>query len=115
MADTKIKAKCAGDEWCEMTAASNLLGKKWHPVILSLLVDNPLGFNDLKEQIEGVSSKVLSESLDNLQEHGLVERDVVSDQPFRVKYSATKPAKELEPVLNNLEDWAEKYLKPVEK
>lgn len=115
MTTGKISAECAGDEWCEITAASNLLGKKWHPVILSILVDNPSGFNDLKQQINGVSSKVLSESLDNLQEHGLVTREVVNDQPFRVKYSVTEPAKELEPVLSNLEDWAEKHLKPVEK
>lgn len=115
MSSEKISAECAGDEWCEMTAASNLLGKKWHPVILSILIENPSGFNSLKEQIEGISSKVLSESLNSLQEHELVVREVVNDQPFRVKYSLTEPAEELEPVLKNLEDWAEKHLKPADE
>jgi DNA-binding HxlR family transcriptional regulator len=115
MTTKQIPAWCAGEDWCSMTAASNLLGKKWHPVILSILLDRPSGFNRLKDEVEGISSKVLSESLENLQEHGLVEREVVNEQPFRVKYSLTETGRELEPVLDELRRWAEKHLKPADK
>lgn len=98
-----------------MTAASNLLGKKWHPVIISMLVESPAGFNQLKEDVNGISSKVLSESLEDLQEKGLVEREVVSEQPYRVEYSLTENGRELKPVLKELESWARNHLKPADK
>lgn len=111
----QIPAWCAGEDWCPMTAASNLLGKKWHPVILSILIENSAGFNRLKDEVKGISSKVLSESLEDLQEKDLVEREVVSEKPFRVKYSATENGEELAPVLRELENWALEHLKPAEK
>nr|WP_256727606.1 helix-turn-helix domain-containing protein [Candidatus Nanohalobium constans] len=115
MSDDKIPAWCAGEEWCPMTAASNIIGKKWHPVILSMLIEEEKGFNDLKEQVKGISSKVLSENLEDLQEKGLIERKVVSEKPFRVKYSVTQTGRELGPVLDQLHDWAAKHLEPAEK
>jgi DNA-binding HxlR family transcriptional regulator len=111
----QIPAWCAGEDWCPMTAVSNLLGKKWHPVILSVLIDSPAGFNRLKDEVEGISSKVLSESLEDLQEKGLVQREVVSQQPFRVKYSVTENGSDLEPVLEELNNWAREHLKPADK
>jgi DNA-binding HxlR family transcriptional regulator len=115
MTEQKIPAWCAGEEWCPMTAASNLLGKKWHPVIMSMLIEEPGGFNKLKEGIEGISSKVLSESLEDLQEKNLVKREVISEQPFRVKYSVTENGEALEPVLDELRGWAREHLKPADK
>ena len=115
MTEQKIPAWCAGEEWCPMTAASNLLGKKWHPVIMSILIEEPAGFNNLKDEIKGISSKVLSESLEDLQEKGLVEREVINEQPFRVKYSVTENGAALAPVLEELHSWARDHLKPAEK
>ena len=111
----KIPTWCAGEDWCPVTAASNLLGKKWHPVILSVLTESPAGFNKLQDEVKGISSKVLSESLEDLQEHGLVQREVVNEQPFRVKYSLTETGRELQPALNELQKWAKKHLKPADK
>lgn len=115
MTDQKIPAWCAGEEWCPMTAASNILGKKWHPVIISMLIEEEKGFNELKDQVKGISSKVLSENLEDLQEKDLIERKVVNEKPFRVKYCVTETGEELGPVLNNLNEWAIKHLKPADK
>ena len=115
MSDEKIPAWCAGEEWCPMTAASNILGKKWHPVILSMLIEEERGFNELKNEVKGISSKVLSENLEDLQEKNLIERTVVNEKPFRVKYSVTEVGRELSPVLEKLDEWAEKHLRPAQK
>ena len=87
-----------------------ILGRKWHPrIIYYLLEDGPLGFSGLKDRLNGISSKMLSESLSSLEEHGLVARQIVSDQPVRVEYSLTERGVGIQPVLNELFDWSEQY------
>jgi len=91
--------------------ATAILGKKWHPVLIqTLLSDGPLGFNEIKTHVDGISDKVLSESLDNLQEDGLVVRDVVDDKPVRVNYSLTTAGRDLEPVIEGLLEWSNEHL-----
>ncbi|MFB6170110.1 MAG: winged helix-turn-helix transcriptional regulator [Haloarculaceae archaeon] len=101
---------CSGEEWCPITATASVLAKKWHPVIVHRLFDGPLGFNDLKTEVDGISSKVLSDSLDDLGEKGIVDRTVVSEQPFRVKYSLTARGHDLRPVIESMAVWGSKHL-----
>lgn len=102
---------CAGEEWCPITSTATILGKKWHPVIIHRLMKHgPSGFNALKEAVDGISSKVLSDSLENLDEYGLVTREVISEKPFRVEYSLTDRGKTLEPIIMAMRDWGEQYL-----
>ncbi|WP_262175280.1 winged helix-turn-helix transcriptional regulator [Haloarcula laminariae] len=90
--------------------ATAILGKKWHPVVLhTLLADGPLGFSDMKGRIDGISDKVLSDALDDLQEAGLVVRDVVDDKPVRVNYSLTPAGRDLEPVIEGLLEWSRNH------
>ncbi|MFC6757526.1 MULTISPECIES: winged helix-turn-helix transcriptional regulator [Haloarcula] len=106
---------CAGEEWCPITTTATLIGKKWHPVIVHRLLENgPSGFNELKENVDGISSKVLSDSLEDLQEHGLVDREVVNEQPFRVRYSLTERGGSLEPVISEMAAWGQEHLRPSE-
>ncbi|WP_435362279.1 winged helix-turn-helix transcriptional regulator [Haloarchaeobius sp. DFWS5] len=101
------------DDWCSITAASNVLGKKWVPAIVHRLLSNDeLGFSALREEIYGVSSKVLSENLSEMERLGLVERRIVSDRPFRVQYSLTERGRDLEPVIDSMAQWGEKHLVP---
>lgn len=91
--------------------ATAILGKKWHPVLLhALLTEGPLGFNDMKSRIDGISDKVLSDSLDDLQDAGLVVRDVVEDKPVRVNYSLTPAGRDLEPVIEGILQWSREHL-----
>lgn len=106
---------CAGEDWCPITATAMLVGKKWHPVIVHrLLVSGPLGFNALKEEVDGISSKVLSDSLDDLGEKRLVNREIVNDKPVRVEYSLTPTGESLEPVILSMRDWGTEYLVPAD-
>jgi DNA-binding HxlR family transcriptional regulator len=107
---------CSGDEWCAVTTTATLIGRKWHPVIVHrLLDDGPLGFNALQTEVDGISSKVLSDSLDDMEEAGLVDRTVVSEKPFRVEYSLTERGGDLEPVIEAMQEWGEKHLVPAEE
>lgn len=104
---------CAGEEWCPITTTASLIGKKWHPVIVHrLLEDGPQGFNDLKTAVDGISSKVLSDSLEDLEEKRIVDRTVISDKPFRVKYSLTEFGESLGPVIFAMRDWGREHLEP---
>ncbi|MFB6121465.1 MAG: winged helix-turn-helix transcriptional regulator [Halobacteriaceae archaeon] len=107
----QLEVWCAGEEWCPVTTTSSLIGKKWHPVIIHRLLENgPSGFNELKEDVDGISSKVLSESLKDLEENQLVRREVTSEKPFRVQYSLTDHGASLEPVIYAMRDWGLKHL-----
>ncbi|MGB9963407.1 helix-turn-helix domain-containing protein [Halobacterium sp. CBA1126] len=117
MSDTEqLPAWCPGDGWCSITATASLVGKKWHPVIIHrLLHHGPLGFNALQEEVDGISSKVLSESLDDLEEKRVVSRTIVSEKPVRVEYALTELGESLEPVVTALAEWGEQHLEPVDE
>lgn len=109
----RLEVKCAGEEWCPITSTATIMGKKWHPVIVHrLLQDGPSGFNELKASVDGISSKVLSDSLDNLEEYGLVDRAIVSEKPFRVQYSLTERGESLQSVIDAMRRWGEDHLTP---
>jgi DNA-binding HxlR family transcriptional regulator len=111
----RLPVGCAGDDWCPITGTATLIGRKWHPVIVHRLLEaGPLGFNALKEEVGGVSSKVLSDSLTDLEEAGLVDREIVSEKPFRVEYSLTERGSALRPVIDAMAEWGETYLAPAE-
>lgn len=106
---------CAGEEWCPITTTAMLIGKKWHPVIVHRLLDaGPLGFNALKAEGDGISSKVLSDSLDDLEEKSLVDREIVSEKPFRVEYSLTDRGEDLKDVIGAMAEWGNTHLMPAE-
>lgn len=108
---TKMEMWCAGEDWCPVTTTASLIGKKWHPVIVHRLLNNvELGFNELKRDVDGVSGKVLSDSLDDLEEKGLVSREVIREKPVRVKYSLTPQGESLEPVITAMRDWGQENL-----
>ena len=109
--DSPVAVWCAGEDWCSVTATASLIGKKWHPVIVDrLLQEGPLGFNALKEAVDGISSKVLSDSLEDLGEKQLVDREIVSEKPVRVQYSLTGHGRSLEPVIYAMRDWGLDHL-----
>lgn len=109
--DSVEKVWCHGEEWCPVTVTAEFINKKWHPVIISrLLVADGLGFADLQERIPGISSKVLSDDLEELETKGLVDREIISEKPFRVEYSLTDEGASLEPVIDVMDEWGTDYL-----
>lgn len=112
----QMQVWCAGEVWCPVTSTASLICKKWHPIIIHRLIQHgELGFNELKREVDGISSKVLSDSLEDLEEKQLVDRAVVSDKPVRVRYSLTHLGSSLEPVIMAMREWGQTHLEPAEE
>lgn len=106
---------CAGDEWCAITCTMDVIGNKWHPVIVHRLLDHgPLRFNELSEEVGPITNKVLSNSLKDLGGKGLVERSIINEQPVEVQYELTDRGRSLAPVIQALEEWGRTHLRPAE-
>lgn len=109
--DSIDKIWCNGEDWCPVTVTAGVMSKKWHPVIISrLLVKGEMGFAELKDHIPDISSKVLSDDLQELEDNGIVRRAIVSERPFRVEYSLTEQGQSLEPIVDAMDDWGTEYL-----
>jgi DNA-binding HxlR family transcriptional regulator len=96
---------CETQEWCPVTVTSELLGRKWHPVIIHRLLRKPMRFNELQREVHKVSDKVLSDSLKDLQDKGIVEKKVTSQSPKKVEYSLTEAGESLEGVIEQMFEW----------
>jgi len=95
-----------------MESAAAVLGRKWHPAIVYHLLDaEPLRFSELEERLHTVSGKVLSESLEDLEEKGLVDRSVSEERPVQVEYRLTEYGAALRPVIEEMVAWGERYLR----
>jgi DNA-binding HxlR family transcriptional regulator len=89
----------------------DLISKKWHPAIIQTLLESgPLRFSELGTSLDGVSGKVLTESLSDLVDSGLVERTVVSESPKRVEYELTPHGRDLQEVIEALATWGDRHL-----
>lgn len=101
---------CAEADYCGVSCAAAVVGRKWHPVVVSrLLADGPQGFADLGAAIPDVSNTVLSDALDDLREKDVVEREVVNEEPFRVEYRLTERGESLEPVVAAMAEWGREH------
>ena len=90
-------------------AAIELIGKRWTGAILCALAEGPLRFGELTRTVPGVSDRLLSQRLRELEDEGLVEREVEPGTPVRVTYSLTRKGAELRPALDELKRWAKSW------
>lgn len=90
-------------------AAVELIGRRWTGAILFKLIDGPHFFRELLAAIPGMSDRLLSQRLRELEAEGLVERSVHGGAPARVSYCLTAAGAELEPALRELYDWAQDH------
>ena len=95
---------------CGVERTLAVLRDHWSLLILRDLIDGPMRFNALKRSLDGVSSKVLSERLDELREAGVVEKKVFADVPVRVVYSLTEKGEDLRRVIEDIRAWGEKWI-----
>jgi DNA-binding HxlR family transcriptional regulator len=91
--------------------AIELIGKRWTGAIVFALTDGAKRYAELGKAIPGLSDRLLSQRLRELEEEGLVERVVEAGSPVRVTYSLTISGRELDPVLSELKSWARRWKK----
>jgi DNA-binding HxlR family transcriptional regulator len=95
---------------CVVCGLLDLLGRKWTGVVLGQLrAGEPVRFNELKREVGGISPRVLSDRLDELEEAGLVERIDHGTDPPKVEYTLTEAGRGLGNVLDDLVSWAEEH------
>jgi DNA-binding HxlR family transcriptional regulator len=87
-------------------AAIELIGKRWTGAIVCALTGGPMRFGELGKAVPGLSDRLLSQRLRELEEEGLVEREVEAGTPVRVTYSLTAIGGQLGPAIGELRSWA---------
>src|SRR5436309_13064314 len=90
--------------------AIELIGRRWSGAILQVMRGGPARFNDLAASIPGLSDRMLSERLKELESEGLIERRVIPDTPVRVEYHLTPKGEALGTVLDAVATWAHDWL-----
>ncbi len=92
---------------CPIEQAVDSIADKWKlRILIALGAMQVVRFNDLQRKIGGISPKVLTNALRELETDGLVQRDVFAEIPPRVEYRPTARAERLFPILSQLQDWA---------
>jgi DNA-binding HxlR family transcriptional regulator len=87
-------------------AAIELIGKRWSGAIIWALDDGPLRFAELKRAVPGLSDRLLSRRLRELETAGLITRSVEDGVPVRVSYGLTEKGRSLRPAIQSLRQWA---------
>lgn len=91
-------------------SAIQILGKRWTGLILDTLLQGPQRFCELTSTVEGLSDRVLSDRLRELEAEGIVERVVFPQIPVRVEYRLTEKGRALEPVVQAIHTWAQNWV-----
>ena len=100
---------------CPVATTVQLIGSKWKLLILRNLLQRPWRFNELRRDLEGISQKVLSDSLRALEENGIVTRTVYPEVPPRVEYSLSELGDSMRPIIKAMEDWGIGYQEKVRR
>lgn len=95
--------------------AVELIGKRWTGAIVRTLMTGPKRFNELLAAIPGISDRLLTERLRELESENIVTREVRAESPVRVIYELTCSGRDLGPALDEIAHWAERWLDPVSR
>ncbi|HEY4388750.1 MAG TPA: helix-turn-helix domain-containing protein [Ktedonobacteraceae bacterium] len=102
-------------ERCLSRQVLELIADKWTALIFALLEKRPTRFNELQRAIEGISHKMLTQTLRNLEQRGIVERKIMPTVPPAVEYSLSPLGATLIPLMAALRQWAEEHMEEVEQ
>lgn len=99
---------------CPVATTVQLIGSKWKILIMRNLLDRPWRFNELKKDLDGISQKVLTDSLHSMESDGLITRTVYPEVPPRVEYALSDIGESMRPILEAMKDWGIQYKKTFE-
>lgn len=94
---------------CPVATTVQLLGSKWKILILRNLLARPWRFNELKRDLEGISQKVLTDSLRSMEEDGLITRSVYPEVPPHVEYAMSELGESMRPIIDSMAEFGLKY------
>ena len=98
---------------CPVATTVQLIGSKWKLLIMRNLLARPWRFNELRKDLDGISQKVLTDSLRSMEQDGIITRTVYPEVPPRVEYALSELGEFMRPIINAMEVWGknckEKY------
>ena len=89
--------------------AVEILGKRWTGLIVRALMDGPRRFSQIGAYVDGLSDRLLSQRLQELEEAGVVERRVYTQRPVVVEYALTEKGADLRRVVEAIQSWADRW------
>ena len=96
---------------CPVATTVSLIGSKWKLLIMRNLLVRPWRFNELKNSLDGISQKVLTDSLRSMEEDGIITRTVYPEVPPHVEYALSDLGESMRPIIESMEIWGKEYKK----
>lgn len=96
---------------CPVATTVQLIGSKWKLLIMRNLLKRPWRFNELRRDLDGISQKVLTDSLRSMEEDGIITRTVYPEVPPRVEYALSELGESMRPIIQAMEQWGTEYKK----
>ena len=94
---------------CPVATTVQLIASKWKLLILRNLLSRPWRFNELQKNLEGISQKILTDSLRSMESDGIITRTVYPEVPPRVEYALSELGETLRPLMKEMEKWGSGY------
>lgn len=94
---------------CPVATTVQLIGSKWKLLIMRNLLARPWRFNELRKDLDGISQKVLTDSLRSMEQDGIITRTVYPEVPPRVEYALSELGESMRPIINAMEVWGKNY------
>ena len=94
---------------CPVATTVSLIGSKWKLLILRNLLVRPWRFNELRRSLDGISQKVLTDSLRSMEDDGIITRTVYPEVPPRVEYALSEIGESMRPIMKAMEDFGLHY------
>ena len=94
---------------CPVATTVQLIGNKWKLLIIRNLRMRPWRFNELQKSLDGISQKVLTDSLRSMEADGIITRTVYPEVPPRVEYALSELGQSMRPILDAMEKWGTAY------
>lgn len=99
---------------CPVATTVSLIGSKWKLLIMRNLLARPWRFNELQKNLEGISQKVLTDSLRSMEADGIITRTVYPEVPPRVEYALSEIGESMRPIIKSMEQWGTEYKQGLE-
>lgn len=94
---------------CPVATTVSLIGSKWKLLIMRNLLVRPWRFNELQKSLDGISQKVLTDSLRSMEADGIITRTVYPEVPPRVEYALSELGESMRPIIKSMEAWGNNY------
>ena len=100
---------------CQVATTIRLIGNKWKIFIIQRLLDRPWRFNELRRSIDGISERVLTDNLKELEADEIVTRTVYPEVPVRVEYALSETGESMRPIIASMQEWGLAYQERVRR